>query len=226
MKRWIGLLALAGCGGAPFSGSLVGPVDDAGRAEAPDVTEAGAEAGAEAAAEAAVDAGVADSGSRDGGVDAVDASCPCVQDLSPVGLGDFSVAFDLTTIAGSGPIVDQRAECDAIKPFWEIELGVGGPTGGAIGKIGYEIADGTSGDSSYAGPVVSDGQQHHVVVSRRAIHTILITVDGAVSSTTTQFGEVLHSLAPLEIGEATACSTTLAATITNVCLTIDAECGK
>jgi len=217
-RRWLGLVMLSACGGSPFSAGLLHAAGDAGETEA----GADAEAADSRASEAAMDAGGEAGEAEAAAADAADAACPCIDDLSSVGLGDFSVAFDLTTIAGSGPILDQRAECDAIRPFWEIELGVGGATGGAIGKIGYEIADGTSGDSSYGGPVVSDGLLHHVVVRRQAIHTITIIVDGAASPTTTNFGEVMHSLAPLEIKASTACMTTLSAAVSNVCLT---ACG-
>jgi hypothetical protein len=105
--------------------------------------------------------------------------CACAQDLSNVGLGDFTIALTATltslpTAPGYFPLASQRRTCDAGNPGWEISVT-------SDGRLAVQVYDGDHVfDDAAAAFQLVDGAAHRVVVRRRLAGTeIDVGVDGA-----------------------------------------------
>jgi hypothetical protein len=189
MKRWIGLVMLAGgagCGGSPFSAEdrLLGEagvaedsavdvgLDDAQEAEAqsPDVEP---DVGVEAAAD-----GGAESGAHDATADAP--VCSCVTSLSNIGLQDFYIAFTLTTTSTMPmSILNQRSACVTTLPFWDVYTGTNGAFSSSEGVVYINVGDGSASfDDVSTQKLVNDGQPHRIVIARLGGTSFKLTVDG------------------------------------------------
>ena len=102
----------------------------------------------------------------------------CIGDLSTVGQGDFTLAFDVTTTATHlSQLIDQRADCSGNGAFWQIRLQ---PTG----FVTFEISDGVSEYiNATTMHAVNDGATHRVIIYRASglIHIETDGVTGALS---------------------------------------------
>ena len=148
---------------------------------------------------------------------ALDLESPCVPSLANVGQGDFSIRFRITTAASVlSTVLFQRAECDALKDFWEVDLL-------ATGQLQIAVGEGNQGYATLTTTTtVNDGKPHFLVIERRA-KQLSVLVDG-----TTEGGSVvaapaaLHDLPPLGIANSNPCSSagvhTLNGTVSDVCL--------
>jgi hypothetical protein len=197
-------LALAGCGGNSFvaadghdSGDEAGDLaeampsegisDGADSAIPSDAAEASPDARLDAQAETDTGAYYVQEAGADAPVDAASAdaadahSCPCGSDLSNVGLGDFSIAFSLTT-ASTSPmaLLNQRATCDQAHSYWDVHTGTNGAYSASEGVIYIEVGDGTNVfDDVSTQRTVNDGQPHRIVIERTTGGTYFtLSVDG------------------------------------------------
>ena len=173
--------------------------DDAGPDGAVDDAEVGTESGADGASDA--------SGAPQ------DAACGCINDLSNVAGADFYVSFRIaTTSTAQAPLVNQRAECDALKPFWAVAML-------SNGQIEVETNDGMGNyGTMHSTATVNDGASHHVLVSRKGI-VLAVSIDGqTISADVSQ--AVLGPMAPVQVGTESACSAPpLVGTVTDLCIT-------
>ncbi|RYZ02595.1 MAG: hypothetical protein EOO73_31095 [Myxococcales bacterium] len=132
---------------------------------------------ANASGEAGAGAGGAEGGAGGGGDGGAttEVSCErattCTNDLSGLGLADFSIAFSIQTTAtvGSG-ILSQRAIC-MHSQFWDIRLRGGGTS------ISVELDDAVNYTDLTAPMVINDGGAHEVRVCRKSGH-VYVFADG------------------------------------------------
>ncbi len=89
----------------------------------------------------------------------------CTNSLSAVGVGDFSIAFTLTTTSAVRTgVISQRAICMRSK-FWDIRLGKTNESS----VFSIELDDGANYTSFTASaPLLNDGAPHDVRVCRKA----------------------------------------------------------
>jgi hypothetical protein len=197
------LALLAGCGGSAFTtGNPAGSIDSADDGKAPLEAQPAEDGGAPEAAIPAEDgggdagklghpeaqadstrpeAGVPEAGGEggDAGPDAAP-SCPCVSDLSGIGLGDFTIAFTIQTNSTTPmAILNQRGSCGS-QPYWDVHTGTNGVFSASEGVVYIEVGDGSNiFDDVSTQKVVNDGQPHHVTIERTDGGTYFtLTVDG------------------------------------------------
>lgn len=227
------VLALFACGGSSFNSELLAAIRvDAGTDDGAAAPEAGQDASdpvegsmpvdaAADAREAGVDAGPGrdagpEAGPLDSGAPEAEAGRTCVTDLSGVGAGDFSIAFDIrTTATAASSVLSQRSVCGT-STFWDVQTST-------AGGISVETDDGTTaGDALlYSLASVNDGAAHHVDVARLA-GVLSITIDGSASGATADTGS-LGPMAPLRVGTS-ACDgvagiVPLVGSVSGVCIT-------
>jgi hypothetical protein len=152
------------------------------------------------------------------GTDPRPASCACTNcdgDLSNAGLGDFRIAFTVSTTAtAQTPLINQRPSC-ANGQMWDVRMGT-------RGEIGVEVDDGAGHYTVlYSSAVAVNDGLHHAVVVRRTSGTITITVDGVLVGTGASSAN-LGALTALLIG-ADPCvgvdgTTAFAGSLTDVCV--------
>ncbi|MDF3067291.1 MAG: hypothetical protein K0R38_2892 [Polyangiaceae bacterium] len=149
----------AGEGGMPVAG---------GAAPAP-----GGSGGSSGEGGVSAEGGVSGEGGAGGAV--AEISCErattCSNDLSGLGLEDFSIAFSIQTTAtvGSG-ILSQRQICMRSR-FWDIRLRNGGTS------ISVELDDASNYTDLTAPMVINDGAAHEVRVCRKSGH-VYVFADG------------------------------------------------
>jgi hypothetical protein len=97
---------------------------------------------------------------------------PCMNDLSNIGAGDFTVALQMsTTQTGTVAVLNQRSVCNT-SIFWDLQLQAGG-------AIQIETDAVANYDRIRGSVVVADGKTHDIVV-KRVSEQITIYVDGKV----------------------------------------------
>jgi hypothetical protein len=143
-----------------------------------------------------------------------------VQTLTGIGAGDFTVRFRLTTTASVlSSIIYQRAECDAVKDFWNVNLS-------ANGRLLVEVGQGNEGYATLnVAGIVNDGIAHNIVVTR--IATVLsVTVDDVFSGSTPA-SYLLGALPALGTASGNPCEAggagfpvPLVGTVSGVCVTV------
>ncbi len=155
----------------------------------------------------------------DGNIEDATGDAPvCLNDLSDVGTGDFTIRFTLTTneTGMTLALLNQRLGCDQMSTFWDVTLS---PTGDIV----VATDDGIAADyvSVQAGTAVNDGKAHQIAVIRRT-GKLWITADGAVVSAMTADPYLFATLSSLANGTSACMGVTPAAAyavIANVCLT-------
>jgi Concanavalin A-like lectin/glucanases superfamily len=150
--------------GSAFEGSLdTGSArNDGGAADASD---------ANAIDSAARDAPAGDSAASDSGGNSDGGRIgPCMNDLSNILAGDFTVAVQMnTTQSGPVAVLNQRSVCNS-SVFWDLQLQVGG-------AIQIETDAIANYDRIRGSIVVADGKTHDIVV-KRVSEQVTIYVDG------------------------------------------------
>jgi hypothetical protein len=129
-----------------------------------------------------------------GGTYCSSGACTCdpVNDLSNVGTGDFTIAFDFQTSVGFAEFLSQRASCDDSPPWFEV-TGSFYDGRGIILEISSPYLAIVTNSPGY-----NDGKPHHLAIHRTS-GTLTITVDGNVIGTN-QSGQNLTVMPPLQIG--------------------------
>jgi hypothetical protein len=205
-------LLLTGCGGPAFIPQLFdegdgGAGDDGGSeaaSHAVEVPDAGAPA-EEASVEASPEA----------------SSETCVNDLSNVGTGNFTIAFTVTVSRAPAPsvfvsLLNQRAGCTTTSSYWEVAFG----SWGGVTASTYNGADGNPIHFVEGSTSIADGKPHHVKVQRVA-DALAVWVDGALGSAQVIDTDALGAMAPLTIGSEP-CANILPsegyATVEDICL--------
>jgi hypothetical protein len=140
-------------------------------------------------------------------------------DLSGVGMGDFTISFDLTdTDTSAQAVVNQRKNCttDSNLPYWDIRLN---PTECRQGFLSLEHYY-NDVLSVQCAPVLNDGVSTYHVAIHRTSGVIAVTL--GVYSTTWADATMWEAIAPLvsgtEVCDGTAGLMPLSGTLTNLCV--------
>jgi len=124
--------------------------------------------------------------------DAGDAAT-CVESLSNVGTGDFTISFSITTTTTqASTIASQRQSCDGLHPFWDLSLR-------STGVMVLEV----SGAQLVSTRAINDGTTHAVVIQRRSLEAT-ITIDGAPAGAGT-IGTDLGALPMIQLTSGNPC---------------------
>ena len=139
---------------------------------------------------------------EDGGTDATGEvpACTCTGDLSNVGLGSFTIAFTLTTTANGQnlAILNQRSDCTADKPGWDVWLD-------GQGQLVVQVFGGLNDDTLYTN-ALNDGKAHRVVITRTsAAADLTIDIDDIGGSTAVPPQGLFGTLPTLQVGTDLAC---------------------
>jgi hypothetical protein len=165
---------------------------------------------------------------QNGGEQGVDCGGPCplacpvgANDLSNIGLADFTISFTVqTTATVQSALVDQRRDCGGLTPgdsFWDCRMF-------PDGTVTITVADGTNRDDLQNSIPVNDGNPHQVSINRNG-GIVALAVDGMIvgSASTMDTGVSLGPLVPLQIGTDVCdfqdATQPLAGTLTNVAVT-------
>lgn len=149
----------------------------------------------------------------------------CLNDLSSVGTGNFSITFTITTIQdGHVELLNQRSGC-AGSHLWDLHGNFGLLNASDV-DAGYNTLDFETDDTvNYSGaifPVVINNGVSHTVVIKRLDGDIDFSVDNSPISKAGYSAVNLSALPPLTIGTSGCVGVdgTIASTghITNVCL--------
>jgi hypothetical protein len=246
----LALLCVAGCTGQAFSveDRLLRTSDDAGALEEASTAEAepppadagshkqdaGDPPGHDSGSPPVHDAGASPDGattdapttdaSPPPAMDAGITDCECVSDLSNIGLGDFAIAFTITTTSTVPMAILNQETCTGYPSEWTVNTGTNGaynPNEGVVylqvHQQGINVFDDLS--TQY---LVNDGVPHRVVLSRSDNGTqFSLTVDGKGTPYDNIKALSLGQLAPLATGS-DVCDTTapLSGSLMNVCIAI------
>ncbi len=247
----LALALLSGCGGSAFTaGNPLTSVDSADDGQAPLEAQPAEDGGAPEAANPAEDSGPdagklvheaqADStrpeagapeAGADGGVEAgteAGPSCPCVSDLSGIGLGDFTIGFTIQTNSTTPmAILSQRASCDQSHPYWTVFTGTNGAFSPNEGVVYINVGDGSSVfDDVSTQRTVNDGQSHRITIARTQGGTYFtLTVDGiGTAQGIAPIDPLTGTLPALSTGtDVCASNGPFAGELTDVCIQ---RCGK